>query len=279
MPFPQKPAPRKNSAFTLIELLVVIAIIAILASMLLPAIAKAKDAGLKAKCINNLKQMGISSAMYSADNNDFLVGNNQGDGIGPRGPILSWVRGSFEGVLEDNTNVMMLVRDDQSLFGPYVKDWRIYKCPKDKEKVNINGRMQDTVRSYGQNSFVGWDYNAYRNQPDARYMTFRKLGDVKGISPSDLLQFIDMNTKSICRPFFGWEMGVDSWYHVPAGYHGGGGANSYVDGSARPQRWVDRRTVDPTAGGTQTPGWHGHSISQPGNRDIRLMQSRASHRK
>jgi prepilin-type N-terminal cleavage/methylation domain-containing protein len=84
---------RKPAGFTLIELLVVIAIIAILAAMLLPALAKAKQTALRAQCGSNLKQWGISVTMYAGDFSDFFPDGNL---VNPSANFgMGWISPSF----------------------------------------------------------------------------------------------------------------------------------------------------------------------------------------
>src|SRR5216683_870738 len=94
---PEPPAWQKDgllefpAAFTLIELLMVIAIIAILAALLLPALSSAQFQGRRAACLNNLKQLCLSSHLYTADNDGKLAENL------PEGQSAnSWVLGNMK---------------------------------------------------------------------------------------------------------------------------------------------------------------------------------------
>jgi prepilin-type N-terminal cleavage/methylation domain-containing protein len=127
---------RIGAAFTLIELLVVIAIIAILAAMLLPALAKAKDKAMNAIDLNNNKQIALAANMYANDHTEFLPNAGWGTGNaswaygGGLAPIGGTTAAAYPAAL-----AQQLTYFTRGQLYPYIKTERTMMCPADK--VNL----------------------------------------------------------------------------------------------------------------------------------------------
>jgi prepilin-type N-terminal cleavage/methylation domain-containing protein/prepilin-type processing-associated H-X9-DG protein len=257
-------------AFTLIELLVVIGIIAILAGLLLPALARAKNASRKVICINNVKQMAVSWVMYATDHNDLLMPNG-GYNTGWGTQLKIWCQGSFVNV-DDYTNFNYIINTDYALMANYIKTIPTFHCPTDRELVKIGTQYYARLRSYELNAYTGWTGN-WDTRMSANYFVFRKSTEINIKVPAGMVfTFQDVNPDSICWPYFGMHMDYDSFFNYPNASHNRGGVVAFADGHVEYHKWVDSRTFNPAP----TVSWHTHQESSSGNQDLVWLRARTT---
>jgi prepilin-type N-terminal cleavage/methylation domain-containing protein/prepilin-type processing-associated H-X9-DG protein len=156
-----------RSGFTLIELLVVIAIIAILAAILFPVFAQAREAARKTACLSNLKQMGSALMMYTQDYDEMFhkgsaINSPAINGFGPDTSIDGWTNWPW-------------------FYGPYIKNVGVFDCPSSPD-----GTIELTKANWGNDGNYGYNYSGLTRDQGT---PVRGLAEIE--TPADVFVFFD----------------------------------------------------------------------------------------
>jgi len=232
---------RIRKAFTLIELLVVIAIISILAAILFPVFARARESARRTSCLSNLKQLGLGVMMYAQDYDEQMpprVSGNMGSG-GSSCP--TGYTGGCYWVIEAPGRKMLLE--------PYLKNQQVTVCPSRQADANVN------LPDYG--------YNRYLDE---------SLNPVTALAaielPSQMILFADdtYQSRTIYYPSQGRLLWGANYYKIPRqaptdvntfepfGRHLDGVNIAFMDGHAK---WLNITKM--WNGGVDAPLYNGRS--------------------
>jgi prepilin-type N-terminal cleavage/methylation domain-containing protein/prepilin-type processing-associated H-X9-DG protein len=250
----------RADGFTLIEVLLVLVIIAVLAAILLPALAKARERGQAILCLNNTRQLELAWQLYADDHESLLPYNLVMKEFSFRTNI-NWVNNVMTWDLSsDNTNTATIT---EASLGPYASGvTSIYRCPSDRAlsvMQSTNG-WDHRIRSYSMNAMMG-DVGASLttngvNVNNPGYKQFLKITEIP--HSSEIFVFLDEHPDSIDDGYFvnkaappvNGSYGAnttsgDEWQNLPASYHNRATAFSFADGHASLHRWLNAKTIQP----------------------------------
>jgi prepilin-type N-terminal cleavage/methylation domain-containing protein/prepilin-type processing-associated H-X9-DG protein len=237
-----------RAGFTLIELLVVIAIIAILASMLLPALAKAKTKAQGVQCLNNERQLGLAFRLYADDYNDVLLASLLPTPNNFR--RVRWIEGDLWNYDAPTADVRFLTN---SPIFPYVgRSTAIFKCPADKSMARTPQGRQPRIRSISMSQVFGggeWLNKTFGVQNVWRI--YQKDSDI--VAPAKTWVFVDehpdsLNDAAFANACTGADApGTAQIIAMPAAYHTGACGFSFADGHAEIHKWLGSTIKPPVA--------------------------------
>jgi prepilin-type N-terminal cleavage/methylation domain-containing protein/prepilin-type processing-associated H-X9-DG protein len=241
-PGPGRSLIRGAAGFTLIELLVVIAILAILASLLLPALAQAKVRAHAALCQGNHRQLSLALHLYAGDAEDHLPYNHGASGTlqaVESGRFENWANSLLNWELDPgNTNLAWLRAGG---LGPFLGGGvEVLRCPSDRvlSPIQRQAGWSARARSVSLNAMVGnageFLYGA-ANTNNPGYRQYLRLADIR--AASSIFTFIDEHPDSINDAYFLNRLARTEWVDLPAANHRGAATISFADGHVGSRRW------------------------------------------
>jgi prepilin-type N-terminal cleavage/methylation domain-containing protein/prepilin-type processing-associated H-X9-DG protein len=276
--------PRRRRGFTLIELLVVIAIIAILASMLLPALARAKTKAQGIVCLGNTKQLALAWIIYAGDNDDRVVPNfgvaetSSSRRLDSGQEYPSWIQNVMDWTVNEmNTNLLYVQKSKLSKYtGGAVN---LYRCPADRylSSVQRKAGWNFRVRSLSMNAYLGV-FNVTRdlsyegkNVFQTDYRQFLKLSEIR--EPAKIFVFVDEQPDSINDGYYLNTLGNQTqWGDSPAWYHNGACGFSFADGHSEVHKWLSATARTRVTTAEHVP----RSFDAVGRRDFQWLWERTS---